>query len=181
MLVQTARTLKASGHLPKGTVPIPNGFMHNGWGAFLPPTAIVFLVEVMNYAYEGLDAEGTIKAIEDYHYPLAKKKNDQLFFNFSQGVDDIRGKKKRELFLEELESETERKKVLEQSGYYYPQTIRECIELGEKLGMIQRFKKEGTDYYDVTINPFPHIKHYLKGDEVERWRSAFNESEDAIH
>lgn len=170
MLIQTARTLQND--LEKGVVPMPHGFVHNGWSEFLPNTAIVFLNEVIWKAYLGLDCEESIAVIEEFHEKKSRQHNEPLFFEFDNKPT---ARKKLEIYNEEYPYEIERKKILEQSGYYYPQTVRECIELLEKFNMIHRIKKDGREYFDVVIYPFPHVTSYLKGKEVSNWlKSSVN-------
>jgi hypothetical protein len=176
-LIKTARSIQNS--VPEGMVPIVKDYWENGWSYFLGSHGFWYLTQIIDHIYEGLTAEETIIAMEVLDEIKAGKGVDSTWFDFNK--TEFKDDKDRELYMEELEIESERKKVLEQSGYYYPRSVRQMVDLLERFNIVHRIpnQSKGCEYFDVVLSPFPHVKDYLKGEEVKRWIKRKKKLEEA--
>lgn len=132
---------------------IPNGFTANGWGSILSHEMKV-LFQGLCYVVSKFDSKAEmnkaldgIRGLRGTFAPLEKSlfKSEESYEGYRQHIEKHR-------------------EFLERSGYTYPSSRDEAIELFVKWGLVL----DQGDAWDVPITPFPDVQDIFTLTDVEK-------------
>lgn len=150
---------------------IPPGFIENAWNLFLPKGILSILLSVMTYVIRGYNKQEILKQMEIEEQQLALTP-----FSF-QTAPMLLSDDEKQVYLQLLRRETGVRDILERSGYFYPTTVEEAIQLLISLGILLEVQKQDGVYYDVVLHPFPLPEERLilteqEIEEMKRYRNS---------
>ncbi|MGG0794379.1 DUF6042 family protein [Brevibacillus laterosporus] len=146
----------------EGTFASPSDFYGKGWGRYVP-TALFLLVSFISvYSKQKKPREEMIQLIKQDVLPFNTKRNP-LFFDFDAKRPTFKTGNEREEWLENFKRELRIKEIYERSGFKYPRTIEEGIDLLIAFGIVV----EVDGRLDVVIDPFPDPIEVLQLDRDE--------------
>ncbi|RAL25908.1 DUF6042 family protein [Thermoflavimicrobium daqui] len=136
-------------------ITLPASFLQNGWNLFLPKGTISIMLSVMTYILQGYSKAEILELMimEEEELSLTP-------FNFTVPFT-YKTEEEKQVYLTISRQEKRIYKVLERSGYTYPKTIQEWVELLIELKIIQEVIREEKIFLDIVIEPFPHPKEVL--------------------
>ncbi|WP_139203277.1 DUF6042 family protein [Thermoflavimicrobium dichotomicum] len=146
----------------EGKVTLPPDFLQNGWNLFLPKGTISILLSVMTYILQGYTKEEILEWMK-----MEEKELSLSPFDFTLPFV-CKSEEEKQAYLNIARQERKICKILERSGYAYPKTIDEWIELLIQLKIVQEVKMDEAIYLDVVLEPFPHPEDMLKLTPDER-------------
>ncbi|MED1787401.1 DUF6042 family protein [Brevibacillus laterosporus] len=146
----------------EGTFPSPNGFYNKGWGRYVPIAFPLLVSFISMYSVQKKSREEMIQLIKQDVLPFNTKRNP-LFFDFDAKRPTFKTGNEREEWLENFKRELRIKEIYERSGFKYPRTIEEGIDLLIAFGIVV----EVDGRLDVVIDPFPDPCEVLCLDQEE--------------
>ncbi|MCR8982906.1 DUF6042 family protein [Brevibacillus laterosporus] len=146
----------------EGTFPSPNGFYNKGWGRYVPIAFPLLVSFISMYSVQKKSREEMTQLIKLDVLTFNTKRNP-LFFDFDAKRPTFKTGNEREEWLENFKRELRIKEIFERSGFKYPRTIEEGIDLLIAFGIVV----EVGGRLDVVIDPFPDPSDVLQLDRDE--------------
>jgi hypothetical protein len=150
---------------------VPPGFIENAWNLFLPKGILSILLSVMTYIIRGYNKQEILEQMK-----IEEKQLALTPFSF-QTAPMLLADEEKQVYLQLLRRETGVRKILERSGFFYPATVEESIQLLVSLGILLEIEKQDGVYYDVVLHPFPLPEERLilteqEMEEMNRYRNS---------
>lgn len=145
---------------------IPNGYETNGWSSILSHELSVLFHALCHVVPRYQSKEEMKQALMEFEG--VKHSFSQLDKSKFKSEESYKG------YVQRLERH---KRFLKRSGYEYPSTVDEAIELFVKWGLV--LDQDG--YWDIPIKPFPDVQELFTLKEEERAALAHIKLEALIH
>ncbi|SHE64143.1 hypothetical protein SAMN05444392_102177 [Seinonella peptonophila] len=121
---------------------VPSGFLRNAWNLCLPKGTLSILLSVMSYVLQGLSKEELLEQMR-----REEKELHLSPFTFHLKNDGADG--------EIIKRENEVRKLLERSGYEYPQNIESWLSLLVQVGILIEIRYKNRIFLDLVVEPYP--------------------------